>query len=484
MNARPELPPATPAACVTIEQEILGTLLRAPEKTLALVLPITQPEHFYEPLHASIYEAIRETGEAGQPVTMGTVKQRLGPAASGADVGGLTLSEYLAKIIAHSMGGNARQLATTLHELWALRQVAAVGNDIERNHNGYDPGAYLSEKFAQLDAVRASLCDRERTSTTAGQAARAVVARIETALKGNAEPLPSTGIPRLDDELGGGLHRSTLIVVAARTSMGKSIVGTEWADTIAQQGFGVDLFTLEMGSGQIAARRISSRLEREGLRLPFHDIMRANLAPRDAEHVARIARDMDDEGGRFHIEELAAPTIGEIAATAERCINAFVRKGIKPGAVIIDHAHLIKAAQRHGTNEGEVREVSNGALALAKRLELPVVLLAQCNRGPESRADDAKRPGPADLRGSGALEEDADALIFPYRPAYYIERSPEYRAGDDAKLAEFETVKHKLELILDKNRAGRSNVVVDAWVDVALNAIRNRAPLSYLGASR
>jgi replicative DNA helicase len=133
--------------------------------------------------------------------------------------------------------------------------------------------------------------------------------------------------------------------------------------------------------------------------------------------------------------------------------------------------------RRDRNAEGDVREVSAGALALAKRLEVPVLLLAQCNRGTEGRED--KRPGPADLRGSGALEEDADVLLFPYRPAYYVERSPEYRAGKIEALAEYEDAKHALELIIDKNRAGRSNVVINAWIDPALNAIRDYARADY-----
>ena len=153
-------------------------------------------------------------------------------------------------------------------------------------------------------------------------------------------------------------------------------------------------------------------------------------------------------------------------------MNAFVRKGVKPGVIVIDHAHKVVSARNDRNGEAEVREVSGGALALAKRLEVPVVLLAQCNRQTEGRED--KRPGPADLRGSGALEEDADCLIFPFRPSYYIERSPEFRAGDPEKLAAYDAARHKLELIIDKNRAGRSNVIIDAWIDPALNAIRDR----------
>ena len=166
-----------------------------------------------------------------------------------------------------------------------------------------------------------------------------------------------------------------------------------------------------------------------------------------------------------------------MAATTERRINAFVRKGIKPGLAVIDHAHQLRPVRRDRNQEGDIREASGGALALAKHLQIPVLLLAQLNRNTEGRED--KRPSPADLRGSGALEEDADTLIFPFRPAYYIERSPEYRNGDPEKVAEHTAVKHKLELIIDKNRAGRPNIVVNAWIDPALNAVRPDHPFGY-----
>ena len=257
--------------------------------------------------------------------------------------------------------------------------------------------------------------------------------------------------------------------------MGKSIVGVEIADALARQGLGTVYHTLEMPRRQVAARQISSRLERSGIRLSFGSIIKGDVAADLAEHVTGIAHDM--RGEPLWIEEAGGVTIGMISATAERRINGFARKGIKPGAVIIDHAHKVVSARNDRNGEAEVREVAGGALALAKRLEVPVILLAQCNRQTESRDD--KRPGPADLRGSGALEEDADVLLFPFRPAYYIERSPEFRASDPAKQAAYEAVRNQLELIVDKNRAGRSNVVIPAWIDPALNAVRESRSLAY-----
>jgi replicative DNA helicase len=350
-----------------------------------------------------------------------------------------------------------------------------VGDDIARDASGYDPAAKLAERFGQIDELRASLIDRERASATAEQAAGSVVDRIETVLQGRALLIPKTGLPKLDDEIGGGLQPATLTVLAGRPGMGKSGVGVEMCDAVAAQGFGCVYNTLEMSAFQVSARQISSRLERAGVRLPYADIMRGRVTVEAAAHVANIRAEM--RGLPLWIEEAGGISIADVSATTERRVNAFVRKGVKPGVVVIDHAHQLRPIRRDRNQEGDIREASSGALALAKHLQMPVLLLAQLNRGPEGRED--KRPSPADLRGSGALEEDADTLIFPFRPAFYLERTPEYRSGDPGTLAEHAAVKHKLELIIDKNRAGRPNIVVNAWIDPALNAIRPEHPLSY-----
>jgi replicative DNA helicase len=359
-----------------------------------------------------------------------------------------------------------------LRNLWALRAIATIADDIGRESSeGFEPAAYLDEKLSRIDDVRAALSDRERTSATVGQAGQEVVKWIETHLQGRASPLPSTGLDRLDDEIGGGLQPSTMAVLAARTAMGKSICGTEIFDALGRQRLGSVYFSLEMPRRQIVARQIASRLERQGHRLPFGSIIKGAVSPELAKHVAGVVHGMRDEP--LWIEEAGGVTIGQIAATAERRINSFVQKGIKPGAILVDHAHKVASARNDRNSEAEVREVSAGALALAKRLEVSVILLAQCNRQVEGQED--KRPGPKDLRGSGALEEDADVLIFPFRPAYYIERSPAYRAGEAEAVAKYEADCHHLEIIIDKNRAGRSNIILEAWIDPALNAVRERA---------
>ena len=179
-----------------------------------------------------------------------------------------------------------------IRALWGLRQLGAVADDIYRDASGYDPSAKLAQRFGQIDELRASLIDRERASATAEQAAGSVLARIETVLQGNAVPVPRTGLPKLDDEIGGGLQPATLTVLAGRPGMGKSGVGVEVCDAVAEQGFGCVYSSLEMSAFQVSARQISSRLERAGVRLPYADIMRGKVSADAAARVADIRAEM------------------------------------------------------------------------------------------------------------------------------------------------------------------------------------------------
>jgi replicative DNA helicase len=450
------------------EQEVLGALIGRPD-TFAQVASILAPEHFSEPLHGVIYAACKAAFDAGQPSSLAIIRQHIGASDFASDLGGLTLGGYVGKLMAASPSGiGLTAHARMVRDLWALRQLAAVADDIGRDASeGFEPSAYLGDRFAAVDEIRAALLDRERSSTTAGNAGAGVVAKIEATLKGSPDPLPCSGIPRLDDEIG-GFQPSNLIVEAARPGVGKSLVGIEVCDAMTRDGFGCAYFSLEMSGRQVASRIIASRLEREGMRVPFRDVLRGTVHHSVAERVASIAHDM--RADPLWIEEAGGVTIGEIAATAERRMNGFARKGVPLGAVFIDHCHKVVSARRDSNGEAVVREVSGGALAIAKRLGVPVFLLAQLNRQTEGRED--KRPGPADLRGSGALEEDADVLLFLYRPGFYVEQTPEYRRGDADRIEEYERVRHELEIIISKNRTGRSNVVVPAFVDTACNALR------------
>jgi replicative DNA helicase len=369
---------------------------------------------------------------------------------------------------------NAEDYARTIHDLWVRRQIIAIGTAMV--DLAYDspvtasPAEQIEKAQEQLGKHQVALSDRERRSVSLRIAGAGLMAMIEADLKGECRTLASTGIKRFDQEIGGGLRPSSLTTLAARTSMGKSIVGLEAVLNSGRQGFGCIYHSLEMPKEQLMARLASSWLEHKGQRIPFARILAPKgLTVSEAQQVADAVHELS--AFNIMIEDGGGRTIQESAVSSELLMNAFVRKDIQPGPIVIDHAHIVRPSRRYNREDEGLKEVADGPLALAKRLDVPVSLLAQCNRNTESRDD--KRPSLADVRGAGAFEENSDAVVFLYRSAYYIERSAKFREGDIATHEEYEAAKHSLEIIVDKNRAGRSNQVVQAWVDSALNAIRN-----------
>ncbi|WP_238296779.1 replicative DNA helicase, partial [Methylobacterium soli] len=462
-------PTAQPIADVDTEAGLIGCILTQPH-VFSTVQHLIAAEQFFEPVHQVMWEAIGNVSAAGGTPDLLKVKRALGSRITEQDLGGKTVMAYLTKMaVEGAVPAAAEEYARTVQQLWQIRAIgeaAAKASD----GTGFVPGSFLEHLYARVDQVRASFVDRKVRSASLAQAGDALMARIEASLKGEARELPRSGIVALDEELGGGLAPSSLITGGARTSMGKSVWGVEVSRHVARDGAAAIYHSLEMPSEQVVARLAASRLLDLGREIPFSRIMkRRGATSDDANAVAGALHDVRNYP--LTIEDGGGRTIGDIAAASDRLANAYARRGIPLGVIVIDHAHIVRPSRAFKREDEGFKEVADGALALAKHLDTCVLLLAQLNRGTEGRDD--KRPSLADLRGAGAFEEDSDAVIFLYRPAYYLERSAAFRNGEPAALDEHRACRHELEFIIDKNRAGRSNQVVRAWIDPGLNAIRN-----------
>lgn len=458
-----------PKASFETEASLIGGVLLQPH-IFPLVQHLVAPEHFAEESHATIWRVIVALAEAGETPNLLRVKGAIGPKLLQFDLGGMNVLQYLVGITRDACpAASADEYARVIQQFWQLRELAIATADV-REAAAFVPSKALEVIYARVDEIRASFVTRKSTSYTFAQAGDALIARVTAELQGTAEPLATTGLTLFDREIGGGPQPSTLLTVAGRTAMGKSIFGIEVAGAIADQDRAAIYHSLEMSHEQVAARLASSELERRGIQIPYGQIMRrGGLSPKQAEVVAGVLHEQRQIPLR--IEDGGKRTIGEIAAASDRLANHYARKGVRLGCVVIDHAHIVKPSRAFRRDDEGLKEVADGALALAKHLECPVFLLAQCNRGTEGRED--KRPQLSDIRGAGAFEENSDAVIFLYRPAYYIERSQAFRDADPAAQDEHERAKHVLEIIIDKNRAGGANQIVRAWIDPSLNAIRN-----------
>ncbi|MFC6792713.1 replicative DNA helicase [Methylobacterium komagatae] len=457
-----------PIADVDVEQALIGTILGHPE-VYPRVEALVAVEHFYEQPHKIVWAAIADVVAAGDTPNLMRVRAAIGAEVWGQDFGGKTFGSYLTGLAIDGLPAQAVEYARIVQQIWQLRELHAATGSVTPG-TGFVPGPALDRIYARIDAIRSAFVDRKVTSVSLDEASHALVTDIQASLQGEDRPPPSCGIAALDEEIGGGLLPSFLLTIGARTSVGKSVVGVEMGRCVASGGHAAIYHSLEMSRKQIAARIAASHLFDLGVEISFSQIQkRRALNDRDAYQVAMAARDTRDLP--FHIEDGGGRTIGDIAASTDRLANFYARRNIPLGLVVIDHAHIVKFSRNFNREDEGFKEVADGALALAKHLDTTVLLLAQLNRGPETRED--KRPGLADLRGAGAFEEDSDAVIFLYRPAYYIERSPAFRNGEAKAIEDHRANRHGLEFIIDKNRAGRSNHIVRAWIDPALNAVRD-----------
>jgi len=269
----------------------------------------------------------------------------------------------------------------------------------------------------------------------------------------------ATGLADLDRQLG-GMHRSDLIILAGRPSMGKTSLATNIAFHIAKkfrterdeagiektaEGGVVGFFSLEMSSEQLATRLLA-----EQSTVPSHKIRRGDITAQQYEHI----RDSADEISRIplHIDDTGGLSIGALSARARR-----LKRMVGLDMIVVDYLQLLTGGNSMSSSTNRVQEVSmitQGLKALAKELDIPVLALAQLSRQVEQRDD--KRPQLSDLRESGSIEQDADVVMFVFREEYYLARS-EPSEGTEEHLQwqeEMEKLHGKAEVIIGKQRHG------------------------------
>jgi replicative DNA helicase len=458
------------------EQALLGTLITNND-TIALVAGVVQPEHFAEPVHARIMDAICKAHEAGSTVSPLTLKTQFDGDATMAELGGW---HYLVNLTACAAPlASAEELARQIRELAERRRIIAGCDDLaeaagdtsgETDHRKAAAG-YVSELSDLLDGSV-----RRKYAFSLGEAADVVCVRLDGMAKGEADPnaIPSD-IAGLDEALG-GLRRGAYNILAGRPSMGKTAVGVQVALNVASAGHGVAYFSLEMPATSLTERMIASRLWISNAdSITYTDISRGRLNEQQIRWIRQARDDLD--ALPMVIDERPALSASEIEAQARVFASRFQRQGKRLGLIVVDHIH--KCIAPGCSKPVEVfTQVSARLADLAKRLDCSVLALAQLNRSVESRDD--KRPTLADLRESGAIEQDADAVVFTYRDAYYLQRQARRSAVAEAdRMAELAECQNRLEMIVAKNRQGPIGTV-DCWADMAFNVVRDPRDLQAL----
>jgi replicative DNA helicase len=398
-----------PPHSIEAEQSLLGGLL-LDNGAWDRIGDVIRASDFYREEHAIIYAHIGRLLERGKPADVVTVAESLESGGDKDRTGGIA---YLGEIAQSTPStANIRRYAEIVRERAILRKLIAVANEIADtalNPQGRDAKQILDEAESKIFEI-AEAGDRSMHGFVHIEPLLTqVVDRIQT-LYDPANPSEVTGVPSgyqdLDQKTS-GLQPGDLIIIAGRPSMGKTALALNIAEYVAvEQRQAVGIFSMEMSGTQLAMRTLGSIG-----RLDQHKLRTGNLNDDEWGKLTRALGRLHD--APIHIDETAALNALELRARARR----LHRQTGKLGLIVIDYLQLMSASSQGENRATEISEISRSLKSLAKELQVPVVALSQLNRSLEQRPN--KRPVMSDLRESGAIEQDADLILFIYRDEVY-----------------------------------------------------------------
>jgi replicative DNA helicase len=425
-----------PPHSVEAEQSVLGGLLLE-ASALDRVADLMTDDDFYRQEHRLIFRQIVRLSEMAKPVDVITVAEALELAGELDKVGGLTYLGSLAQNVPSA--ANIRRYGEIVRERSIMRKLVEVGTDIASsayNPSGRDAAQLLDEAESKVFEIAEAGSHGKQGFIAMPPLLTQVVERIET-LYARDNPSDVTGIATgfTDiDRMTSGLQPGELVIVAGRPSMGKTAFSLNIAENVALESkLPVAIFSMEMGATQLALRMLGSVGK-----LNQHDLRTGRLQDDDWGRLTHALGKLHD--APIHIDESAALSALDVRARARR----LHRQSNGLGLIVVDYLQLMSSnAGRASENRAtEISEISRSLKALAKELHVPVVALSQLNRGLEQRPN--KRPIMSDLRESGAIEQDADLILFIYRDEVYNSDSPD---------------KGKAEIIIGKQRNGPIGMV-------------------------
>lgn len=395
-----------PPQALDIEEAVLGALM-IDKNALAAVIDILKPESFYKTEHQSIFKAIQILFNKSKPVDLLTVTEELRQEGQLDFAGGPFYVTDLTNRIASA--ANIEPHARVIAQKYIQRELIRISNEI--NKDAYED---TTDVFELLDNAEKKLFDisegnLRRSSEGMASLIRKAIDQIES-IKDRKDGL--TGIPSGFtglDRLTSGWQNSNLIIIASRPAMGKTAFALSAARNAAvDYKIPVAVFSLEMASLELVKRLISSETE-----LPSEKLKNATLEPHEWQQLHTKIRGLDE--APLYIDDTPSLNIFELRAKCRRLKSQY---GIK--MIIVDYLQLMGIASdyKNKNREQEISQISRSLKSISKELDIPVIAISQLNRSVETRGGE-KRPQLSDLRESGAIEQDADMVIFLYRPEYY-----------------------------------------------------------------
>ncbi len=392
-----------PPQALDLEEAVLGALMLE-KNALTAVVEFLRPEHFYTEQHKEIYQAIVDLFKTSEPVDMRTVVAQLRKNGKLELVGG---AYYIAELTSKvSSAANIEYHARIIIEMAIKRELIQISSQVQ--HDAYEDTQDVFDLLDKTEQAIFAISDtnlRKNYDTMKSLMFRAVKELQER--KNHKDGL--TGVPsgftRLDRVLS-GWQKSDLVIIAARPGMGKTaFVVSALRNAAVDFNFPVAIFSLEMASLQLVNRLISAEAELES-----EKIKRGNLAEFEWQQLVHKTNRLS--AAPIFIDDTPALSILELRA---KCRRLKAEHNIQ--LIVIDYLQLMKG-DTMGNREQEIASISRALKGIAKELDVPVIALSQLSRGVETRGGD-KRPQLSDLRESGSIEQDADIVMFLYRPEYY-----------------------------------------------------------------
>lgn len=466
---------------IEVEQCVIGLLLEG-EDTAYLVLELIKPEDMAEPLHGRVVQAAARVLQAGTELSAMTLAAAL---ASDKGLEALGGADYF-RGIARRAGSNrhvARELCESLadHAQRRLMQFEIAQTELRLSDVTTPAATIVAEHQASMQAIAEGRPEPDEPISWFEAGSLVVEKASAPEAVSRIQPF---GLVPIDSEVG-GMGPGDLCIVAGRPGMGKTafaiLSGHAAAAARTQQHFdldgnarpvvqaqpvGVFVVSMEMKDDALLQRGLSMRVfQREGVIVPYKSIRLGRLNEKQKDLIADAAH--ADRDVPFWIDRRAGQTVGTLSVRVRRAQAKFYRAGTPLGLVVIDHLGLIESDVPFNNRVAEVTYITRALKKLAVSLDVPIMCLCQLNRGVESRED--KRPGVADLRDSGSIEQDADEIVLLYRPEYYLLKS---KPGEDATVKkrdswerEMNAWRGRILVHVGKNRHGAEH---EATIDCKL----------------
>ncbi len=414
------------------EKGVICSLLLSPREVADQCVLRLRPDAFYIPAHQIVYELVLEFNDRGRPVDFVTLKQTLKDRNQLVEIGG---PEYLDELYSFvPTAANSNYYIEIVREKYVLRRLILTCNKLSTQcyENQEELGILLDEAEREVFAITG-----EHVKTDVIPTKDLVMEAIEQIEKLYENRGAVTGLPTgfaEFDRMTSGLHAAEMIVVAARPSMGKTAFAMNIAEHVALDvGKAVAVFSLEMSSQQLVQRLLCSRAK-----VNLQRVRNGFLSERDFPNLTTAAAKL--AAAKMYIDDTPGLSILELRAKARRLKSMHDIE-----LIVIDYLQLLRSPSRRAQDNRqlEIAEISSGVKGLAKELQLPIIVIAQLNRQPDTRAKEGGRPRLSDLRESGSIEQDADVVGLLVRAEYYEtdDESKQEKAGE-------------AELIIAKQRNG------------------------------